>query len=69
MRFAVFTGDNEIKRLPNGLIRGIAEHCCRATTPVSDDTESIGEDYDFSFHKSPSIGLNLQNQTVGFDVM
>ena len=50
MRFEVFRRDDEIKRLSNGLIRGIAKHRRRAATPVADDAESIGKDYDFTFH-------------------
>ena len=37
MRFAMFIGNNEIKRLPDGLFHGVPEHRRRATAPVSDD--------------------------------
>jgi hypothetical protein len=50
MRFTIFVGNNEVERLADSLIDGIAKHRCRAATPVANYAESIGEDYDISIH-------------------
>ena len=64
MGLAEFMGDNQVERLPDGLIDGIAEHGRRTAAPVSNDASSVGEHYDFIFHGSPSSGLDARNRAI-----
>jgi hypothetical protein len=64
MRLAVFIGNDEVKRLANGLIGGIAEHRRRAAAPVADDTQSVGENYHFGLHVVTSNPPERANQTI-----
>ena len=60
MGLAEFMGDNQVERLPDSLIDGIAEHGRRTATPVSNDATPVGEHYDFIFHGLPSSGFDAR---------